>query len=68
MFPQCLSVASKASLLTRKSCIQLITSHDKKDCDGKTNAKSSNVNKAVYVKQGSAAAMTGVFYTIHPTY
>ena len=31
-------------------------------------AKSSNVNKAVHVKQWSAAAMTGAFYTIHPTY
>ena len=37
MFPQCLSVASEASLGTRKCCMQLITSHDKKDCDGKTN-------------------------------
>ena len=37
MFPQCLSVASEASLRTRKRCMQLITSHDKTDCDGKTN-------------------------------
>ena len=36
--PQCLSAASKASLGTRKCCMQLITSHDKKDCDGETNA------------------------------
>jgi hypothetical protein len=31
MFHQCLSVAYEASLRTRKSCIQLIKSHDKKD-------------------------------------
>ena len=37
MFPQCLCLASEASLRTRKCCMQLITSHDKKDCDGKTN-------------------------------
>ena len=33
----CLSVASEATFRTKKCCIQLITSHDKKDCDGKTN-------------------------------
>ena len=37
MFPQCLSVASGAPFRTRKGCMQLITSHDKKDYDGKTN-------------------------------
>ena len=37
MFPQSLSVDSEASLGTRKCCMQLITSHDKKDCDGITN-------------------------------
>ena len=31
--PEC----SEATLGTRKCCMQLITSHDKKDCDGKTN-------------------------------
>ena len=36
MFPQCLSLASKASFRTRKCCMQLITSHDNKDCDVKT--------------------------------
>ena len=39
MFPQCLSVASEASQRNKKCCIQLITSHDKKYCDGKTNDK-----------------------------
>ena len=38
MFPQCLSVASEASLGTGKFSMELITSHDKKDCDGITNA------------------------------
>ena len=33
-----------------------------------TKPESSNVNKAVRVKQGRAAAMTGTFYTIHPTH
>ena len=33
-----------------------------------SKAQSSIVNKAVHVKQKSAAAMTGTFYTIHPTY
>ena len=37
MFPLCLSVASGAPFRTRKGCMQLITSHDKKDYDGKTN-------------------------------
>ena len=37
MFPHCLSVASEAPLRKRKACMQLITSHDKKDHDGKTN-------------------------------
>ena len=37
MIPHCLSVASKAPLRTRKGCMQLITSHDKTDHDGKTN-------------------------------
>ena len=35
---------------------------------GANEAKSSNVNKAVHIKQWRAAAMTGAFYTIHPTY
>ena len=37
MFTHCLSVASQAPLRTRKGCMQLITSHDKKYHDGKTN-------------------------------
>ena len=37
MFPHCLSVASEAPLKTGKGYMQLITSHDKKDHDGKTN-------------------------------
>ena len=41
VFPQCLSVASEESLRTIKWCMQLITSHDKKDCDSKTNFKGS---------------------------
>ena len=39
--PQCQSVASEASLGTRKCCMQLITTHDKKDCDGITNARNT---------------------------
>ena len=42
MFPHRLSVASEAPLGTRKGCMQLITSHDKKDHDVKTNAGSSS--------------------------
>ena len=34
---QFVDVASEASLRTRKFSMQLITSHDKNDCDGKTN-------------------------------
>ena len=41
MFPHRLSVASEAQLRTRKGCMQLITSHDKKDHDGKTNEVTS---------------------------
>ena len=41
MYPNCLSVASEAPLRTRKECMQLITSHYKKDYDGKTNDRSS---------------------------
>ena len=37
LFPHCLSVASEAPLRTRKGCMQLITSQDKKDHDGETN-------------------------------
>ena len=37
MLPHCLSVASEAPLRTGKGCMQLITSHDKKDHGGKTN-------------------------------
>ena len=37
MFPHCLSVASEVQLRTRKGCMQLITTHDKKDHDGKIN-------------------------------
>ena len=33
----CLLIYCEASLWTRKCCMQLIASHDKKDCDGKTN-------------------------------
>ena len=43
MFPQCKSVASKASLGTRKCCMQLVTSHENKDCDGITNVTVYNV-------------------------
>ena len=37
MFPNCLSVAPEAPLRTRKGCMQLLTSHDNNDPDGKTN-------------------------------
>ena len=37
----CFLIYCEASLLTRKCCMQLITSHDKKDCDGKTNVETS---------------------------
>jgi hypothetical protein len=46
MLPHCLSVASKAPLRTRKGCMQLITSHDKKDYGGKTNGFGSHSLKA----------------------
>ena len=39
MLPQCLSVASKALLKNRKCCMQLITSHDKKDQGSKTKKR-----------------------------
>ena len=57
MFPHCPSVASEAPLRTRKGCMQLITSHDKKDHDGNTNdQKSSNIwlgSRSVDIARGS---------------
>ena len=41
MFLHSLSLASEALLRTRKGWMQLITSHDKKDHDGKTNIRRS---------------------------
>ena len=49
MFPLCLSVASEAPLRTRKGCMQLITSHDKKDYDSKTNVWNSEEHSFNYL-------------------
>ena len=45
MFPYGLSVASEAPLRTRKGCKQLLTSHDKKDHDNKTNVNLQFLHK-----------------------